>query len=392
MATSIRWVRLFNQALLAGAVLLALPYAFGPIYRFPDTGAFSGPRIWNPYADLAGTWQRANLHAHGRAWSGLTNGVQPSAEVEARYRSMGYSVPGISNYQAITRLGSSPTVPLYEHGYNVGKHHQLAIGAREVDWFDFPLWQSIHHLQYVIDRVARKSELVGLNHPNSRDAYGNQALRVLTGYQLIEVANGPFTAEELWDEALSSGHPVWGMANDDSHDLEDLERRAVGWTMINAPTPSRDDILPALKMGRSYAVLRTGAIDAGGITRLESVEVHGDTLRVAIAGAPAHIAFVGQGGSIRKRVKDALHAEYTLSGGDTYVRTVITSPQTVLYLNPVIRWDGQHLTPPAATVDFAWTWTFRGALALCCALAVVGVRFRHVAGRTPARDVLVTGE
>lgn len=390
MATRTRWVRLCNQALLAGAVLLALPYAFGPVYRFPDAGAFAGSEIWNPYDRLAPAWQRANLHAHGRAWSGLTNGVQPSSEVEARYRRMGYSVPGVSNYQAITRIGAG--LPLYEHGFNLGKHHQLAIGAREVDWFDFPLWQSVHHQQYVIDRLARTSALVSLNHPNSRDAYGDHALRMLTGYHLLEVVNGPFTAEGLWDEALSSGHPVWGVANDDSHDLEDVERRAVGWTMINAATASHDQIVSALRSGRSYAVLRTGAIDAADMTRLGSVEVRDETMRVTLTGAPSHITFIGQGGTIRKHVKDALHAEYTLTGADTYVRTVITSPQTVLFLNPVIRWNGRQLAPPAATVDLAWTWTFRGTLVFGCALVVLGARFRHVVGRTPARDVLVAGD
>lgn len=371
-------------------VLLALPYAFGPIYRFPDANAFSGPEVWNPYARLHGGWHRANLHAHGRAWIGLTNGVQPSSEVEHRYHEMGYSVAGVSNYQSIERRAGD--VPLYEHGFNVGKRHQLGIGAHDVDWFDFPLWQSLHHQQYVIDRVARKAELVGLNHPNSRDAYGQQALRLLTGYQLIEVVNGPFTAEDLWDEALSAGHPVWGMANDDAHDLEDPERRAVGWNMINADSASPGDILSALRSGRSYFVLRTGAVDAAHITRLESVEVEHDTLRVRISGAPSDIAFVGQGGVVRKRVKDALSAEYTLAGGDTYVRTVVTSPQTVLYLNPVIRWDGRHLTPPAATVDLAWTWTFRGSLLVGCLVLVASLRVRRIAGRARPRDVLVTGE
>ena len=53
----------------------------------------------------------------------------------------------------------------------------------------------------------------------------------------MEVINGPFGFEDLWDAALSSGHPVWALANDDIHDLANVrrlghrlehDRRAVG--------------------------------------------------------------------------------------------------------------------------------------------------------------------
>src|SRR5262245_42312253 len=147
-------------------------------------------------------------------------------------------------------------MPLYEHGYNLLKHHQLAIGAHSVDWFDFPLWQSLSNQQYVIDRVARTADLVALAHPPSRNAYMPSELRELSGYQLIEVVNGPFHLATAWDAALSSGHAVWGIANDDTHDLRDAGRAAVAWNMIDAPTASTADIVAALRAGRSYAVSR----------------------------------------------------------------------------------------------------------------------------------------
>src|SRR5262245_19653524 len=128
---------------------------------------------------------------------------------------MGYDVAGVSDYHDIAAQDGIETLPLYEHGYNVSKRHQLAIGAREVDWLDFPLWQSLSDEQFVIDRVGRTAELVALAHPTSRDAYSNDALHRLSGYQLMEVVNGPHRIEDPWDEALSSGHAVWALANDD---------------------------------------------------------------------------------------------------------------------------------------------------------------------------------
>ncbi|MGC4081270.1 MAG: hypothetical protein QM736_03930 [Vicinamibacterales bacterium] len=145
------------------------------------------------------------------------------------------------------------TLPLYEHGFNVGKTHQLAIGAHAVEWFDFPLWQTLSNQQYMIDRVKRRAELVSLNHPSSRGAYDADDMRRLTGYQMIEIVNGPFTAEDVWDAALSAGRAVWAVANDDTHDLRDERRRAAGWNMIDAASPSEADIIAALRGGRSYA-------------------------------------------------------------------------------------------------------------------------------------------
>jgi hypothetical protein len=375
---------------VAGLALLALaPYIRGPIYRFPEPSVFSGSRLWNPYAGLSGTWLRANLHAHGRAWIGLTNGQQPDADVAQRYRELGYDVPGVSDYQRIAAQHGIATMPLYEHGYNIGKNHQLAIGAHSVEWFDFPLWQSLSQQQYVIDRVKQKADLVALAHPATREAYTSDDLQNLTGYDLIEIVNGPFAVEDVWDAALSSGHAVWAIANDDTHDLTDPRRTAAGWNMIDAPTSSTDDVVGALRAGRSYAVLRTGAIDSGNVTTVDRVEVEEATLTVSVSGAASTFNFIGQNGAVRKTVKDTTAASYTFTNGDTYVRTVIISPQTVLYLNPVVRYEGRGLPAPIATVDAARTWTLRAGYGLGgVLLAVAYARRRRRALAVLPRPVL----
>lgn len=377
------------RAALGIVVLVLLPYAWAPVYRFPDPVPFAGPHILNPYADLHGTWQRANLHAHGWAWLGITNGKQSDDAVVRLYRELGYTVPGVSDYQRIAAHHGVDTLPLYEHGYNIGKNHQLAVGAHAVEWFDLPLWQTRSNQQYVIDRIRSKADLVSLNHPSSRDAYEVETVKALTGYSLIEVANGPFTAEDIWDAALSAGRAVWAVANDDTHDLNDPRRTAVGWNMIDAPSASTGDIVDALRAGRSYAVLRTGALGASGITTLSAVRVEHGTLSVEISGAPSTITFIGRDGVIRDSVTDVRAASYTLTDDDPYVRTVIRSPQTVLFLNPVIRWNGTHLATPAATIDTAWTWTQRGGIALGAMLLVWRLRHRRThPARVAAREAL----
>src|SRR4029079_17382376 len=140
------------------------------------------------------------------------------------------------------------------------------------------------------------------------------------------------------------------------------------WNMVGAVTTSTTDVVDALRAGRSYAVLRTGAVESAQVAVLKQVTVSDNTLTVTGNGAEATFNFVGQNGAIRKSVKNATAASYTLKDGDTYVRTVITSPQTILYLNPVIRYDGRGLPRPAATVDMASTWALRAGTGLTLGL------------------------
>ena len=344
----------------------ALPYACAPIYRFPEAIPFAGATLLNPYATAeAGRWQRANLHAHGRAWNGLTNGrLQSDEEIVRAYRSFGYSVPGVSDYHHIAAFDGVATLPIYEHGYNIGKRHQLAIGAREVAWLDFPLGQTLSHQQFVIDRVGATADLVALAHPFTRDGYTADNLAHLTRYHLIEVINGPFRHDEAWDAALSAGRMVWGLGNDDTHDLGDPKRTAMAWTMINAPTAALHDIVEALRAGRSYSVSRTNEVASAVETTLDRVTVEGATLKVTTVGDPSTFVFVGQNGAVRKTVEEATAASYVFDGQDTYIRTIVRSPRTTMLLNPVLRTHGAPMHAPSASVNIVGTWLFRAILLL----------------------------
>lgn len=334
------------------------------MYRFPESRAFHGSRFYNPYAGMQGRWQRANLHAHGKAWGGLTNGEQTSDDVVAAYRRLGYDVAGVSNYHSIAPHQGVDTLALYEHGYNITKRHRLAIGARRVDWLDFPLWQWLSQEQYVIDRVGRSADLVALPHPDTREAYDASNLAYLTGYHLIEVVNGPFESTVPWDAALSSGHPVWALGNDDTHDIADPRRLAAAWTMIDAPSTSAHDLVGALRAGRAYAVERRGERPGQMDATLSSVTVDDSgTVSVSIAGATAVIEFFGQDGAFRATNFGSHSAQYTFTPDDTYVRTVIRTPQTILFLNPIFRTTQDALQPPVAVVDLWRTWMLRLAVA-----------------------------
>lgn len=367
-------------------LIVGLPYAWSPVYRFPEPAPFTGPRWYNPYASGQGAWQRVNLHAHGRSWGGLTNGAQSSEEVVRTYKALGYDVAGVSNYHSIAARQGVDTLPLYEHGYNIRKRHQLAIGATHVDWTDYPLWQWPSQQQFVIDRVARTAALVGLTHPGTRDAYSDDDLRQLTGYHLMEVVNGPFEAIAPWDAALSSGHAVWGMANDDTHDTSDARRTAKAWNMVDAPSPGQTDIVSALRAGRAYAVEwlddGPGAMDVRGA----HLAVDDDTLTVIVDGYATEIEFVGQHGRTRAKVEGRHHAQYRFHPQDTYIRTVVRTPHTKIFLNPVLRTGANGQLPARrASVDPIPTWGLRAGVVAVMVTAVgwlwpVRVMTRSVGG------------
>ena len=361
--------QLLKRSLALLAILVLLPYAAGRAYRFPDPVRFSGSSLLNPYAHAPKTWQRANFHAHGRAWSGLTNGRQSDQEIVDAYRSVGYTIPGISNYQRIAAHQGIATIPAYEHGYNIGKHHQLAIGAHAVDWFDFPLWQTLNDEQFVIDRVHAKADLVALTHPSVRDAYSGDDLRQLTRYELLEVVNGWDVMEDGWDAALSAGRLVWALASDDTHDLTDPRHTLVAWNMVGAATTSTPDVVAALRSGRTFAVLRTAERPSLSDTIVPSVSVGDGTLVVTREGAPSTFQFIGQNGAIRKSVKRATSATYTFTADDAYIRTVIVSPDTTTFVNPVVRYDGLRAPTAYAATNPLGTWLTRGAYAIAAATA-----------------------
>jgi hypothetical protein len=235
---------------------------------------------------------------------------------------------------------------------------------------------------------------VALAHPYSRDAYALEDLRLLTGYQLIEVVNGPFLFEDSWDAALSAGRVVWGLGDDDTHDLLDSRRTGVGWTMINAPSSDTADVVDALRAGRAYAVSRTNESASAIDTRLGEVTVREGTLRVTCEGDPSTFIFIGQNGAVRKIVKDVTEASYDFAQDDSYIRTVIRSPRTAMFLNPVMRYDGTARPHLTAEIDVPGTWLFRGGLILVC--VALGFLYRErrnrpALGRSP-RPVLAPAD
>jgi hypothetical protein len=143
-------------------------------------------------------------------------------------------------------------------------------------------------------------------------------------------------------------------------------------------------VIGALQHGRTYAVSLVGSNPDAA---LKSVEVSGATLTITSTGVPATYLFVGQDGAVRETANQVMQATYTFAATDTYIRTVIRTPNMVMYVNPVLRYDGVKLPTLAASVNEASTWLHRAFVLIVSALVVFVLWRRPVKTGRRATDV-----
>lgn len=365
-------------------VLLAvqiLQYTICPVYDFLQKKPFSGRSWHNPYQILEGNWYKANFHAHSRAWFGITAGIDESTELYEHYKKMGYDVIGLSNYQTVYR-GKNDSIdffPAYEHGYNVRKRHHLAIGAKQVVWRDYLFWQNIHHKQHLLKILRHKTPFLVINHPMLMDAFTEEDFERLTDYDAIEVLNHYRNSKELWDAALSAGRLIWIIGNDDTHNISDPGQTGVCWTMVNALSNRQDEIISALRAGRMYGVEGRGGLNQN---QLEKMEIKGDSLFLELEQSAREISFICDRGKIFRTFSDTKKARILPDSHHTYVRIEIQNENSRMYLNPVVRFNGQSIPSYSATIDVTRTWLQRVlSMVILVMILTVSLGIRRVAQR-----------
>lgn len=323
------------------------------IYKFPDPTPFQGAYLYNPYENLNGQWVKANFHAHSKSWFGLTNGHQSGEELVNTYQKFGYDVASISDYHKINNSiykEDNISIPVYEHGMNLSKVHQLAIGASEVTFFDVMLWQNNSIRQSILNRIKNHAPIVCINHPAMRKGYPIETISKLSGYECLEVLNSSHTFFPHWDSVLSSGKPVWILANDDCHDLK-KEKFSIAWNVVNTQAMTENGVLSAIKLGSTIGVRRkpnfsdfdsllqwsksnTGQILKGVYTKGTEVAFHFDS-------TVTHIKLIGQDGKVRVAFTYQDSVAYTFKDHDTYIRAVAETDDVSVYLNPILRYNGK---------------------------------------------------
>ncbi len=340
------------------AIVVAISL-FRPSYSFDEPKPFHGTYLHNPYKDMnPDNWIQANFHAHTRQFGGFTNGrVNTNEMVDSVYSVLGFDHIGISDYNKINYYDSvNPSfIPTYEHGYGIFKIHQLCLGAEKVRRLDYFAFQNLSMKQHTLNRLAKHSRLVVPAHPSFvKQGYLVEDMKYLSNYNLMEVLNGFVISTAHWDTALSNGHLVYLIGNDDSHDVKDITEVAFRFTMVNAPENEAEQLLQSLESGNAVGVdfpLIWGEALVKKMKRLKQdlpyitqVDLRGDTLLISASKPFSKIRFIGQGGEELDVQNDNHTAFYVVKAEDTYVRTEVEFKDgTTLYLNPITRHENSEI-------------------------------------------------
>ena len=345
------------------ALLLVILYIYlsVPTYSFKEPRPFSGEYLYNPYQDMnPDQWKKYHFHCHSRKFFGLTNGRKSKeATIDSVYQALSYDHYGISDYMHINphNADKEDYIPAYEHGYGLfRKTHQICIGAEKVYWPDFPFMQNLNMKQHMINKLGERCRFVMPAHASFTKGYKVNDMALLSNYRLLEVLNPYGNAIEHWDMALSNGHRVYALGDDDTHDITNEHEVCRNLTMINTPDLHPEHIYEALDKGLCYAVefdnwyyypltLEQKANDARSLGYLTQAQLVGDTLFISTSDETMkEVQFIGQDGKVLKTEENIGTACYVIQPEDHYVRTRIDlNGRHFLYLNPITRHSSPNI-------------------------------------------------
>ena len=271
-------------------------------------------------------WLKGNLHTH----TSMSDGDSTPAEMATWYRDHGYQFLVITDHDKVTNVEAPEglvLIPREEVTDSLLRKslHVNAIGLTRV----VPPQRGttkVEVLQRNIDAVRAAGGIPLVNHPNFGWAFGAQELQQLKGVTLLEIASGhpyvnaqgPPSVEAMWDELLTSGKRVWGVAVDDSHHLKrpwdtDVALPGKAWVVVRAQKSDAKSILGALERGEFYASTGVELEDFGPA----SVKVKEKNL------AHYRIQFIGAKGRVLQETADTW-TSYKIRGDEGYVRVKVT--------------------------------------------------------------------
>lgn len=231
-----------------------------------------------------------------------------------------------------------------------------------------------NNLRAVLDSAARTRQqvLIHVNHPNYKWGVTAEDLAAIVDEPFFEVWNGvqgdndpgddrhPST-DEMWDIANTlrlaqfQASPLYGLANDDSHDYQGSKTRALpgrAWIMVRARFLTPESIIQAMRRGDFYASTGVMLDDvqrdaAAGQIRLRIHPQRGETFVTRFIGTRRGVSLAGRprldadghlleatldyrtstGPQIGEVLKEerGLHPHYAMRGDELYVRAVVTS-------------------------------------------------------------------
>jgi predicted metal-dependent phosphoesterase TrpH len=299
-------------------------------------------------------WYKGNTHTH----TVNSDGDSTPDEVVRWYREHGYNFLVLSDHNYLTEVDGLNAVfgaqnkfilingeevsdkfqekPIHINGINIKQVVEPQGGASVAGV-----------IQNNVNAIRKVEGVPHVNHPNFHWAVGANDLKTIKNLRLFEIYNGHPQVnnlggggmpglEAMWDDILSAGMVLYGIAVDDAHNFKTpgdptKSTPGHGWVMVRAASLSAGEILRALEHGDFYA--------STGVT-LRDYSASGSEIKIDIAEdtqaqSKYTVQFIGRWGKILKEVTTN-PAVYTLNGDEFYVRAkVIESNGKAAWTQPV---------------------------------------------------------
>jgi hypothetical protein len=298
-------------------------------------------------------WYKGNTHTH----TINSDGDSTPDEVVRWYRERDYHFLVLSDHNFLTEVeGLNSLFAAREQfliingeevtdNFGESRIHVNGLNLREV----VPPQggsNAVDTLQRNVDAIRSVGGVPHINHPNFRWSLTADQMRQVRNNKLFEIYNGSPSVnnhggggspglEAMWDNILSSGKLIYGIAVDDAHHFKgefspDRLNPGRGWVVVRAPRLSAAAIMEGLEAGRFYA--------STGVS-LSDLQVDDQGIEIAIQQEPTFkytTHFIGDGGRLLSKAH-GLKARYRFQGGERYVRArVVDSMGTMAWTQPVL--------------------------------------------------------
>lgn len=380
-------------------------YVFGKKYVFAPPTRFSGNSLYNPYFGInANSLKVANFHAHTK--NGILNGKGEPIDVLNQYKKIGVDIAGVSQYNSIEQslMETGSSIPVYEHGTNFGKTHQLVIGARQVVSKDYPFFQTIHNKQEILEKISLDSQnVIALTHPDLSHGYSVDDIKYLHYYDLMEVLSPYANSIAYWDTALSAGKPIFAIGNDDVHDVFDHNELGRFVNIVFCENTSDDQVVQALKKGQSAVLWLKQETDESLADKFKkisaaknsftSLTVDNDTINLKFVSAIQQLDVITDNGICYASLSKDSSYKIVMKPEHSYLRfEAALNDGSKIIFNPVFRNSGSAVVTrkdlALAHVTRNPNDTFQGAsfLFICIAFSQFFVKLSNKVRRRRKKD------
>jgi hypothetical protein len=258
---------------------------------------------------------------------------------------------------------------VYEQGYSPFKFHKLVFGGDRVVHYDPLLPLLASQKQFELDRLAKHSDFIQINHPYRTVGMSRSHMEALSGYEIMELDTGISTENEYWDWALSAGHYSFCLANDDFHHIDNSVNIAVRCNFLCTPSGRYEDLKKTLLGGGFYA-MRVPDYGHGDwdvkyeknrdLPFVKAIGLRGDTVHMTLSEPADSIRVTGQDHRTLALVERCDSIAYRMRPEDAYARLTAFFPEgEVIYSNPFARYDAALADSPfddtPQRVSLVWT-------------------------------------